>query len=213
MITDALLNFVPIGSPLTVTSAAVASGVVDLSGAGLGVTPPSIWGAPTATGQTPTVFGSPDAMGVGGPRPELNVTLGSLAWVSGTSLTVALQGAIDNGSNQPSTWNTFVESGAIATANLTANLVIFRCPWLPPFPASLRPRFLRLLFTPVGTFTVGTIASALDHRLFATTSSTRYAAKSLPSRVKHVQIFGLIRGAENEHKRSVSCHEADRRRW
>ena len=162
MILDALLAFIPIGSPLTVTSAAVASpNIIDLSGAGLGVTPPNIWGAPTATGQSPTVFGAPDAMGVGGARPELNIVTGTAAWAGGTSLNVALQGAIDNGSNQPSTWNTFVESGAIVTANLTASLVIFRCPWLPPFPASLRPRFLRLLFTPVGTFPTGTIASAL----------------------------------------------------
>ena len=178
MITDALLNFVPIGSPLAVTSAAVASpGIIDLSGAGLGVTPPNWWGAPTATGQTPTVFGSPDAMGVGGPRPELNITTGTVAWSGGTSLNVALQGAIDNGSNQPSTWNTFVESGTILTANLTANTVIFRCPWLPPFPASLRPRFLRLLFTPSGTFTTGTIASALV-TFVRDDEFNKYAAKS-----------------------------------
>jgi hypothetical protein len=177
MITDALLSFIPIGSPLTITSAALASpNIIDLSGAGLGVTPPNIWGAPTATGQTPTVFGSPDAMGVGGARPELNVTTGTV-FASGTNLNVALQGAIDNGSNQPSTWNTFVETGTILTANLTANTVIARFPWLPPFPASLRPRFLRLLFTPSGTFTTGTIASALV--VFVRDDQfNKYAAKS-----------------------------------
>ena len=154
MILDALLSFIPIGSPLTITSAAVPStNVIDLSGAGVGVTPPNIWG-------TPSVFGAPDAMGVGGPRPELNITVGT-AFAGGTNLNVALQGAIDNGSNQPGTWNTFAESGTILTANLTANTVIFRIPWLPPFPANLRPRFLRLLFTPSGTFTAGTIASAV----------------------------------------------------
>jgi len=38
-----------------------------------------------------------------------------------------------------------------------------RFPWLPPFPANLRPRFLRLLFqTPASLlFTAGTIASAV----------------------------------------------------
>ena len=158
MILDSQLSFVPIGGNLAVTSAAVPStGTIDLLGAGVGVAPPSIFG-------NTTVFGAPDAMGVGGARPELNVTTGSAAWAGGTSLNVALQGAIDTGSAGgylPGTWNTFAESGAIAAANLTANLVIFRLPWLPPFPANLRPRFLRLLFTPVGTFTAGTIASAV----------------------------------------------------
>jgi hypothetical protein len=156
MILDALLSFVPIGGNVPILGAAVASpNTIDLSGAGLGVTPPSIWG-------TPSVFGAPDAMGVGGARPELNITTGSVAFSGGgTSVNIALQGAIDNGSNQPGTWNTFVESGLILTANLTANTVVFRCPWLPPFPANLRPRFLRLLFTPAGTYTAGSIASAL----------------------------------------------------
>jgi hypothetical protein len=102
-------------------------------------------------------------MGVGGARPELNVTLGPLAWVSGTSLNVALQGAPDAGTPtfQPGTFTTYAETGLILTAALLANTVIARFPWLPPFPANQRPRFLRLLFTPAGTFTVGTIASAL----------------------------------------------------
>ena len=158
MILDSQLSFVPIGGNLAVTSAAVPStNVIDLLGAGVGVAPPSIFG-------TPTVFGAPDAMGVGGARPELNVTTGSVAWAGGTSLNVALQGAIDTGSAGgylPGAWNTFAETGAILTANLTASLVIARFPWLPPFPANLRPRFLRLLFTPVSTFTAGTIASAV----------------------------------------------------
>jgi hypothetical protein len=84
-------------------------------------------------------------------------------FASGTSLNVALQAAIDSGTPtfQPGTWNTLAETGTILTANLTANTVIARFPWLPPFPANLRPRFLRLLFTPAGTFTTGTISSAL----------------------------------------------------
>ena len=46
---------------------------------------------------------------------------------------------------------------------LTANTLIARFPFLPPFPFNLRPRFVRLLFSPSsgGSFTAGTIASAL----------------------------------------------------
>ena len=158
MLLDSQLSFVPIGGNLAVAGTAVPStNVIDLLGEGVGVAPVSIFG-------TTTLFGAPDAMGVGGDRPELNITTG-IAWASGTSLNVALQGAADSGVGGgylPSTWYTFAESGAIALANLTANTVIFRCPWLPPFPANLRPRFLRLLFTPVGTFSpAGIIASAV----------------------------------------------------
>lgn len=158
MILDSQLSFVPIGGNLAILGAAVpSSNTIDLLGEGVGVAPSSIIG-------TPTVFGSPDAMGVGGARPELNITTGAAAFAGGTSLNVALQAAIDSGAGGgylPGTWNTLAETGAILTANLTAQLVIARFPWLPPFPAGLRPRFLRLLFTPVGTFTAGVIASAL----------------------------------------------------
>jgi hypothetical protein len=79
------------------------------------------------------------------------------------TLEVALQAAADNGSNQPGTWQTIGTSGAQSVANLPANTVFCRLPWLPPFPANLRPRFLRLLFiVPSGTnFSAGTIAYAL----------------------------------------------------
>jgi hypothetical protein len=159
MILDALLNFIPIGSPLTVTSAAIASpNVIDLLGLGAGVNPTSA----SIIGNV-TLFGAPDAMGVGGPRPELNVTLGTSNWAGGTSLNVALQGAPDAGTPtfQPGTFTTYAETGLILTASLLANTVIARFPWLPPFPANQRPRFLRLLFTPAGTFTTGQVASAL----------------------------------------------------
>jgi hypothetical protein len=158
MITDAQLNFVPIGGNLAVAGAAVASQVIDLLGQGVGTAPQNVFG-------TPAVFGAPDGMGVGGPRPELVISTGAAAWAGGTSVNIALQAAIDTGSGGgylPGTWNTIVESGAIAVANLTAQTFLFRCPWLPPFPANLRPRYLRLLFTPSGTFSpAGLIGFAL----------------------------------------------------
>jgi hypothetical protein len=174
MILDAQLSFVPIGGNLAILGAAVPSpNVIDLLGVGAGVAPPSIFG-------NTTVFGQADAMGVGGARPELNVTVGTAFSGGGTSVNVALQGAIDSGVGggyQPGAWNTFAESGLVLTANLVANAVIFRVPWLPPFPANLRPRFLRLLFTPAGTYTNGTIASALV-TLVRDDQFNRYAARN-----------------------------------
>jgi len=167
MRSDALLAFVPIGSPLSLVSGAataIRSAIIDLAGVGAGQAMPNIFGVQNTT------FGAPDAMGVGGPRPELNVTIGTaLAGAAGLTLNVALQAAADNGANQPGTWDNIAGQDGITLAQGAANTVIFRSPWLPPFPANLRPRFLSLLFSPVssggavpsGNFTAGTIASAI----------------------------------------------------
>jgi hypothetical protein len=82
------------------------------------------------------------------------------------TLNTALQAAADQGAAgnyQPSTWKTLVETGPLTAAQLAANTVFARFPWLPVFPATLRPRFLRLLFSPAAAtnFTAGTVAAAL----------------------------------------------------
>lgn len=161
MRSDALLAFVPIGAPLSIvlnSGQNVRSSVIDLLGLGAGVAPTNIIGDQLAT------FGSADAMGVG-LRPELNITIGTAGVGATSTLNIALQAAADQGAAgnyQPSTWNTLAETGAIAVANLTANTVVARFPWLPPFPANLRPRFLSLLFSiATANMTAGTISSAL----------------------------------------------------
>ena len=166
MITDALVALVPIGSPLSLVAGAglsIPSMVFDLLGAGVGVAPPNIIGNATTFGEDP---------GVGGVRPELNITIGTaLAGAAGLMLKAALQGAADQGAAgnyQPSTWTDIASQDSISLANGVAGAVIARFPFLPTMPASLRPRFLRLLFSPMtatalpsGAFTAGTIASAL----------------------------------------------------
>lgn len=161
MRSDALLAFVPIGTNLSLVAGAgidVQSNVIDLLGGGVGTPVTNIIGNAAQPG-------SPDAMGVGGMRPELNVTIGApLAAGTGTpTLNVQLEGAADDGTNNPATWSVLGESGEISVAEGTADTVIARLPWLPPFPENLRPRFLRLNFAiPAGTdFSAGTIASAL----------------------------------------------------
>lgn len=166
MRTDALLSFNPLGSPLSLVAAAGvdvrAPNIIDLLGIGYGV--PATDGTPNFYGNT-TNFGQADAMGVGGLRPDLVITVGT-AFVNDTgtpTLNVQLQAGADDGTGNVTTWYTLGESGEIATANLTANTVIARLPWLPPFPQNLRPRFLSVNFAiPAGTnYSAGTIASAL----------------------------------------------------
>lgn len=178
MRSDALLAFVPIGGNLSIVGGAgiafPSPNIIDLLGQGVGQAPANIIGNATLFGEDP---------GVGGIRPELDVTVGTgFTTATSATLNVALQAAADTGVGggyQPSTWTTIAETGYMGAANLIAGAKIARFPWLPSFPANLRPRFLRLLFQPLtGTsFTAGTIASALTVPM-RDDQANRYAAKN-----------------------------------
>lgn len=158
MITDALLQFVANGSPLSVVGAANAgfpSAVIDLLGTGVGTAPQNIIG-------TRSVFGAD--MGIDFVKPQIEANIGTaLATGSGGTLNMQFQGAIDQGSAgnyQPGTWNTFVETGAVAAANLGAGKQL-RLDFAPAFPWGTLPRYLRVNFQTVNSFTAGTIANCL----------------------------------------------------
>lgn len=159
---DAQLAFVPLGSPLSLVGGAgiaiPSTQTIDMLGLGVGVAPQSIIG-------NATNFGTD--MGIGAFRPELEIATG-LAFTTGNAATlnVAFQAAPDTGAAGnylPGTWQTLEETGPLTAAQLLANTVIARFPWVPAFPAGLRPRFLRLLFSPAAAtnFTAGTIAFAI----------------------------------------------------
>lgn len=162
MLIDSLLAFVPYGAPLSLVAAAgvdiPSTNTIDLLGSGVGTAVNNIVGIATVPGQA-------DGMGVGNVRPEMVVAIGTaLANDTGTPLlTVEFQGAPDNGSNNPGTWQSYWRSPAITAAQGTAGRIIARLPWPPPFLENARPRFLRLNFEiPAGTnFLTGTIAYAL----------------------------------------------------
>ena len=170
---DALLSFVPLGAPLSLiggSGVTVRSNVIDLLGQGQGTAPVNIIG-------TTTLFGTDQ--GIGTFRPELMVALGNLAVLGATSYNFALQAAPDAGTPTylPGAWTTLAETGAIPIANLTANQVVARFPWLPAFPATLQPRYLSLLMTAVGVPTQGSIAFALV-TLVRDDLANKYAAKN-----------------------------------
>lgn len=160
MLLDSKLAFVLAGSPLSLVAAAGVAipspGVIDLLGSGVGNLVTNITGNAAEPGQA-------DAMGMGNMRPELVVAMGTAATTAtSATLTIALQGAPDDGTGNPGTWQTFEQSPAYTAAQLTAGQILMRLPWVPPFPDNERPRFLRLLFSvPTATdFTAGTIAYA-----------------------------------------------------
>lgn len=172
MLIDALLSFVPIGGNLSLVapaSSVILSNVIDQLGVGVGQAPPGIIGDQSTYGAD---------MGVGGLRPELMISIGTAVVATNFStLKIAFQGAADPGAAgnyTPTTWVDIVSQDNIGAANLTANAIPARFPWLPTMPPGLRPRFYRLAFTvsSLGSFTAGTIASAL-----VTTVRDDYAAR------------------------------------
>jgi len=167
LITDALVNFLPPGSNVAITTVDVPSNVIDLLGLGVGVVAPAAASAATAglTGGNAiignrTVFGAD--MGIGGVKPLVECAVGTAFTTSaGATLNCKFQGAIDDGTGNPGTWRTLIETGAMAVADLGANAVFGRFDFPPAFPVNFQPRFLRLLFSPSATMTAGTVANAV----------------------------------------------------
>lgn len=160
MYLDTLNNPLTPGSPQTLVGGAGVSiqigNVVDLLGLGAGVATTGLYIGTAATWGTD--------FGIGAVKMQLQVVIGTAATTS-TSATLDLywQFAADNGSNQPSTWNTCAATGPIAVGSLTANKIIWRPDFPPSFPDNLEPRFMRLLaVVPAATnFTAGTILYAI----------------------------------------------------
>lgn len=176
MILDALVSFVPVGSPLSIVAAAgvaVASGVYDEIGAGPGTPPQNIIG-------TRTLFGAD--LGVG-EKPLIDVAVGTtFVTANAATLNVQFQGAPDTGlagGYQPGAWTTLVETGPLPAAQLTAQAIIARLAFAMAVPPSALPRFLRLNFAVAAAtnFTAGTIAFAVV-TMVRDDWTMKYAAKN-----------------------------------
>lgn len=159
MFSDALWQFVPQQGPISLIGLASAqSNVLDFLGQGQGTAPANIIG-------NTTLFGQPDAFGVGGYRMDLAIATGAAAFVGvGVAMNIQLQYAADLGTPTylPDTWVTVTESGPIAVGSLLANTIVWRNPFIPPQPLINRPRYARLNFAMTGgTFSVGSIAYAI----------------------------------------------------
>lgn len=155
MITDQLVSFLPPGSNRAVTNAAVYSNVVDLLGVGAGITADQ---ANVIIGQTVSKFGADQGVGI--IVPELICGVGTAFAGTGT-LSVTFEGAKDNGSGSPDTYQVFDKSPDMTVTQLAAASFFYRRKWPIEYPDGFNPRFLRLGFTPSLTFTAGTVAFAL----------------------------------------------------
>lgn len=83
------------------------------------------------------------------------------SFASGTSLQIALQGAIDNGSGAPAAFSTWWTSPAVAEASLVAGARLYDMDMPRPPQGIAIPRFLRMSYITVGTHTAGTLKAFL----------------------------------------------------
>ena len=152
MILDKLYEFDPNPTSVAIAVGTQAStNVIDLHGAGLIPVLANLQGARD--------------MGIGdNPALKINVQVVT-AFTSGGAgtLSVALQGAPDNGSGAPGAYTTWFVSPVYALATVAvigANLLPMDMP-RPPAGIGL-PRFVRLLYTVAGaTMTAGSVAAHL----------------------------------------------------
>lgn len=154
MLADSLTNFWnPSQAALAITNAGdYASNVLDLLGSGVGTPPANIIGNRTLFGEDP---------GIGRVRPQTQALVGT-TFVGGTSVNMKFQAAPDVAvTHVPATWTTLMETGVILTASLVSGYILGRFDFPPAVPAGLNPRFLRILFTTLGTFSAGDIASII----------------------------------------------------
>jgi hypothetical protein len=97
-----------------------------------------------------------------GDNPSLEIMIiAKTLFVGGTSLSVALQGAPDNGSGAEGSYTTMVTIPAVVTANLDAGQAIGNITVPRPVPGQPLPRFLKLVYTTVGDFTAGTVDAGI----------------------------------------------------
>jgi hypothetical protein len=96
-------------------------------------------------------------------------------YVGGTSLSVAVQGATDNGAGAPAAFSTYYLSPAYAVATLIAGARLYDMD-VPRPPAGIAmPRFLRMLYTSVGAV-VGNLSAFIvldrDDQVYQSTGNS-----------------------------------------
>lgn len=114
-------------------------------------------------------------MGIGDdPALKLLVQV-STAFAGGTSLQVSFQGSVSDAAGQPAAWTTWLSSPAVALASLVQGARLLDIDFPRPPQGIAVPRFVRLLYTIVGTMTAGQVVAGfvLDRsdQMFQSTSN------------------------------------------
>lgn len=120
-------------------------------------------------------------LGIGDdPALKLMVNI-NVAFLSGTSLQIGIQGAPDAGNNTPGAWTTYASGPVIAVAQLLNGFRGFDVDMPRVAPGVNIPRYYRLSYVNVGTFTAGKIEGLFvldrnDQVISTTGASSGYPA-------------------------------------
>jgi hypothetical protein len=149
MILDSLLLFTGASgnTDLPTTGTQVATNILDL-----GVTS----GIPTSANG-----GGARDIGVGEPAMLKLFAEVTTTFTVGTSLQLDLSGAADNGSGAPSTYTVMWLGPVVALANLLAGAYLANVDVPRVIPGQVLPRFLRLRYITVGTFSAGAVEAGI----------------------------------------------------
>ena len=128
-------------------NAGVSTNVIDLGIAGLPL---------SASG------GGARDIGIGDDPAMKFMVLVTVAFATGTSLSISVQGAPDNGSAAPGSYTTMITGPVVPVASLVAGTRLLDVDMPRPAPGQALPRYLQLLYNVVGSsFTVGQITGYL----------------------------------------------------
>lgn len=148
-----------------ITVTAVSTGIYDTAGLGIGQPVTNIFGLPTQGSNTSFGQDIGDAgPGAGGSTPQLMALIAQTFTAGGSAtLTTQLQAAVDvNNTGLPTTWDTLIQTDAIAVALLIAGRYAARFSVPSRYLGQGFPRFYRLNFVvATGPMTAGQITSAL----------------------------------------------------
>lgn len=124
------------------TQTTTSTGIVDLHMAGI-----------------PVLANTQGARDMGiGDDPALKIlAMVTVAFANATDMTVALQGATDNGSGSPNAFATLVSGPVVVEASLVAGAQVMPYDFPRPPQGVAIPRFLQLAYTITGTHNAGKI--------------------------------------------------------
>lgn len=138
-----------------ITATAASTNILDLLTSDLDTT--TFNNAPSSTFGNATYFGQDLGLGNGVGSPHVVVMSGAAAFLTLTSLNIQFQGAPNNATAQASgntsdlTFVTYIETGTIGVALLTASKMIADFAWPKRQIAAALPRFVRLNYVVAGS--------------------------------------------------------------
>lgn len=144
-----------VGTAQAITSTADSTGIIDVTGAGVGVVPKMINGFPASSSAIGSDYGAGDGVVI----PHVYVTVTAVGSASDT-LTISVKAAPDDGSGSEGSYTTLVSTPALAESSLAVGDVIdIQLPPIRYTEGEALPRFYKLTYTVASAITTSVLAN------------------------------------------------------